>query len=124
MNFGLSFQKSKVNRLTQVNGQDFVFKRQKLNEFNEPISGGEEEIKVRGFYHEVSSYVTKTGNDSSTTRSKVQPMILCTVEEGSKIKKEDLLEFKGKKMKVVDLADVNELGICIDVSLEVIQDGQ
>lgn len=121
MNFGLEFQKNKVNRLVLINGQDFTFKREKKNEFGEPIKDDFEEVIVRAFFHETSSYVTRSGSDGSTTRSKPMPSLLCTFDEGSKIKKNDVMVFNGKEYIVVDAKNVNELGICFDVSLEEVQ---
>lgn len=123
MNLGISFQRNKVNRLILINGQTFTFRRQKLNEFNEPIKDDFEEIKVRGVFHEVSGYVTKNATEDSVTRSKPQPMVLCTVEESKKIKKNDVMAFKGKEYEVVDFSNHNEYDICVDVSLEVVQNG-
>lgn len=123
MNIGINFQRNKVNRLILVNGKTFLFRRQKLNEFNEPINDDFEEIEVRGIYHEVSGYVTKNANDNSVTRSKPQPMILCTVEEAAMLKKNDVLVFNGRKYIVVDFMNLNEYDICADVSLEVFENG-
>lgn len=124
MNLGLSFQRNKVNRLILVNGQNFVFKRQKLNDYGEPIKSEYEQIKIKGFYHESSSFVTSSGTDDSVMRTEPQPMILCTMEDGGKLKKNDMLDFNGKTYKLVDLTNVNQLNVCIDISLEVIQSGK
>ena len=123
MNIGINFQKNKVNRLILINGQTFIFRRHKLNEFNEPIKDEYEEIEVKGVYHEVSGYITKTTSDNTTIRSKKQPMILIRVEDEQFLKKNDILHFKGKHYIVVDFINVNEYGICTDVSLEVVENG-
>lgn len=123
MSLGLEFQRSKVNRLIQQKGIEFTFKRYKKNEFGEPTDELPEEITVRGFYHETSSYVSKASGEATVSRTKPIPMILCTVEDGAKLKKNDVLLFKGKRYDLVDLTNVNELDICIDISLEVVQDG-
>lgn len=124
MSFGLSFQQNKVNRLILVNGEEFEFERRKVNDFGEPIKDEPGElIKVKGLYHEVNSFVSKVGSEASTTRSKPQPMILCMNEEGAKVKRDDLLTYKGTKYKVVEIANPVKLDICLDISLEVVQDG-
>lgn len=123
MNLGIEFQKSKVNRLILVNGKEFTFKRQKKNEFGEPIKDDFDEITVNAFFHESSGFVSRVGSDGSTTRSKPMPSLLCTFEEGSKLKKNDTMQYKGKEYIVVEAKDVNELGICFDVSLEEVQNG-
>lgn len=123
VNSEINFQINKVNRLIRLYGQNFIFKRQKLNEYNEPIKDDEEQIEVFGVYHETNSIITQTSSEAAVLRSKVQPLIMCMNDEAEKIKKNDLLEIKGTKYKVVDKIDLNKMGICVDVSLEVIQDG-
>lgn len=123
MNLGLNFQRNKVNRLIQVNGQIFTFKRQNKNEFGEPIKDDFDEITVKAFFHESSGYVSRVGAESSTTRSKPMPSLLCTIDEGKKLNRNDILSFSGKEYIVSEIKDVNELGIFYDVSLEEVQNG-
>ena len=120
---GKSFQRNKVNRLISVSGEEFDFKRNKKNEFEEPIKSEFDIIKIKGFFHQVNSQVTQVGTDANVTRTKPQPAILCLLEDGEKIKKNDILEYKGKTYTVVESANQSELDICYDISLEVIQDG-
>lgn len=123
MSMGVKFQINKVNRLIQQKGIDFVFERSKLNEYKEPIKGEYDKIEVRGYYHEESSYVKRTTSDGSTVKSTPQPMILCSVESGKLLKQDDELAYNGKRYKVSGVQNVNQMDVCCDVSLELIQDG-
>ena len=82
-----------------------------------------DEITVKAFFHESSGYVSRVGAESSTTRSKPMPSLLCTIDEGNKLIRNDVLSFSGKEYIVSEIKDVNELGIFYDVSLEEVQNG-
>ena len=120
----LSFHRYKISRLISARGESFTFVRNKLNDYKEPIDGEYDSIVIKGFYHETNSYVSASGADSSVIRTKPQPQILCTNEEAEKVEKNDQLEYKGTKYKVVDKTDPLKFGICFDISLEVVQDGK
>ena len=117
------FQINKVNRLIRLYGQNYIFKRNKLNEYNEPIKDDYEQILIVGVYHETNSIIARTSSEAAVLRSKVQPMILCLKEEAEKLKINDIVEIKGTKYKLIDKINLNKMDICVDVSLEVIQDG-
>lgn len=123
MSFGRAFQINKVNRLISTNGEIFNFKRKKINEFNE-YTEEEQTIQIKGIFHQTNSYVSQTGMDAGLIRSKPQPLVMCLKEEAEKIMKDDILEYKGKQYKVIDKTNLVELDICVDISLDVIQDGR
>lgn len=124
MGIGKNFQLNKVSRFIKTRGEQFVFKRQKLNEFKEPIKDEYDEVTVFGVYHEVNSQVTETKSEASITRSKPQPCILCMPEEGNKLQQDDTMVYKGTTYKVVEPANLLKYDICSDVSLEVIENGK
>lgn len=118
-----AFQIRKVERLISDSGEQFTFYRKKKNKYGEFIDEDLEVITISGIFHQVNSYVTKGTQSFGSIRSKPQPMVLCKIEEANKIEKEDILEYAGKKYSVVDKTDLLEMNICVDISLEVIQDG-
>lgn len=120
----LSFHRYKISRLISVKGERFTFVRNKLNDYNEPIDDEYDSIVIMGLYHETNSYVSASGADGSVTRTKPQPQILCTTEDAVRVQRNDQLEYKGTKYKVVDKTDPLKLGICFDISLEVVQNGK
>lgn len=121
---GKTFHINKISRFIRTQGEKFVFKRQRKNIYNEPIKGEYDVIEVFGVYHETNSHVTTTTSDGSVVKSQPQPNILCMPDEGTKLKQDDVLEYKGTKYKVVDTSNLLKYDICIDVSLEVIEDGK
>lgn len=123
MGVGVNFQLNKVRRLVQSQGIVFTVKRYGLNEFGERDKKNFTEYSLNGLYHEVNSQVQFVTTEGTVAKTKPQPRILCTPEEGSKVQEEDLIEYKGTKYKVVEAANLLKYDVCIDVSLEVIDNG-
>lgn len=125
MSMELAFQLNKVSRFIKSYGNVFTFTRYGKNEFGELVKDGtnQEDIEVVGVYHEVNSYVSFVTSEGTVTKTVPQPMILCMPDEGAKLAADDELWYNGTHYKVVDPANIAKAGFCIDVSLEVIQDG-
>lgn len=123
MRVGKSFQVNKISRFIKTRGEQFTFERLKKNIYNEPIKDKKESVVVLGVYHEINSQVTETTTDGSVVRSKPQPRVLCMVEDGVKLKQDDVMEYKGTKYKVIEPVNPLKCDICADVSLEVIENG-
>lgn len=127
MGRGTSFQLNKVSRFIKLYGEEFAFKRFQLNKYKEPIMDDPEHppqvVRIVGAYHETNSQVSFSTSEGTVTRTEPQPRILCMPEEGSKIKTGDEVTYKGIRFKVVEPADLGMQGVCIDISLDVIQDG-
>lgn len=123
-----NFEAYKIKREIKRSGVEYEFKRRKLNDFNE-CSGEEISIgKVKGIYHE-STYANETAylmsKDSSQTRSKKTPMILCLYDDVAflDLHVNDLVSFNNKTFKVVSLSNIQEWNIVVDIFLEVVDDG-
>lgn len=124
MRLDKNFHLNKVSRFINTYGEEFEFKRNKLNDFNEVIDDEYEIIIVNGVYHEVNSQVTESNAESSVIRSKPQPRILCMPILSVKLKQGDITEYKGTKYKVVEPANPLKYDICVDISLEVVEVGK
>lgn len=127
MGRGTSFQLNKVSRFIKLYGEEFVFERFQLNKYREPIKDDPEHppqtVRIVGAYHEVNSQVSFATSEGTVTRTEPQPRILCMPNEGSKVKTGDEVTYKGIRYKAVDPSDLGMQGVCIDISLEVIQNG-
>lgn len=122
------FEAYKIKREIKRSGTDYEFKRQGLNKFNEPE--GEPILigKVKGIYHEISYAGGRTNlasEDSSQTRSKKTPMILCLYEDIAFLGLEigDLVSFNNKTFKVVSVSNIQEWNIVADIFMEVVDYG-
>ena len=116
------FQQHKIQRAIQTQGSDFTVQSPGLNEFNEPTSWGYFKT-IRGLYHEVTGYVTKTTDQGSSIKRKSSPMLLCLVEEIKGVQEGMRILIQEKPYTLVKIKDLSESGIVVDLSLEEIQDG-
>ena len=114
------FQLNKVRRIINTQGVEFTFTRPGRNAFNEP-NGTTESIKIKGVYHESTSYISKISSDSSTVRQKPSPMILTLWSAASTLQPTDMLNYNGKTYQVNGIKDICESQVIADISLEEVQ---
>ena len=117
------FEAYKLRRELKRSGKEYEFKRAKLNKFKEPTGESEFAVKLFGLYHELNSYVVASTGDTTRTRTKKTPMILCLYEDAATLKVDDFVEINSKKMKVTGIVNIQEWSVIADISLEVIDDG-
>lgn len=128
----LKFEKFKFEKMLRERGGKFSFKRKEASEFTgeekttyiKDADGNEVEFIIDGVYHEQNGYVIVTTGDTSQTRSKKQPMIMCLIDDSSKLlKKDDEVMMSGKMYKINAFTDISNFGIFFNISLEMIDDG-
>lgn len=117
------FEAYKVRRELKRIGKEYEFKRAKLNDFKEPTKDSVVAGKLTGLYHEQNSNVSITTGDTTQTRSKKVPMILCLYEDANFLKVDDSVKINSKTFKVTGIVNIQEWNIIADISLEVIDDG-
>lgn len=117
------FEAYKVRRELKRIGNEYEFKRAKLNDFKEPTMDSVVAGKLTGLYHEQNSSVSLTTGDTTQTRTKKVPMILCLYEDAMFLKIGDKVKINSKTFKVTGVANIQEWNIIADISLEVIDDG-
>lgn len=117
------FEAYKLRRELKRIGKEYEFKRAKLNDFKEPTKEEEFAGKLLGLYHEQSSNVSITTGDTTQTRTKKIPMILCLYEDATFLKIGDKIKINSKTFKVTGVVNIQEWNIIADISLEVIDDG-
>lgn len=117
------FEAYKVRRELKRIGKEYEFKRAKLNDFKEPTKDSVVAGKLTGLYHEQNSNVSITTGDTTQTRTKKVPMILCLYEDATFLKIGDFVKINSKTFKVTGVTNVQEWNIIADISLEVIDNG-
>lgn len=119
------FEAYKVKREIKRNGTEYTFIRNKANEFGEPASGTTTLGSIKGLYHEQNSNVAVTTGDTTQTRTKKIPMVLCLWDDVSPVvlKVGDVTMINGKVFKVTGVTNIQEWGIIADISLEIVDDG-
>lgn len=115
------FQLNKVRRLINTGGAWFTFSKKEKNDFGEPNDQEESTVRLRGIYHETTSYLKKTTDDAATVRAKSSPMILCLYEASSFLDTEFTLTYRGKLYRIGEIKDIAESGVVCDISLEEVQ---
>lgn len=115
----LEFEKHKLIRFIRSLGQSYTFIAPGTNQFGEP-TGQKEVVEVSGVYHETQGYVTSSATDGSNIKSKPDSLIMCLVEDATELTTGMVVTIRDKDYKVIDLRDVNNLGVACDISLEVI----
>lgn len=120
-----NFESYKIKREIKRSGINFEFKRYKKNNFGEPSDELEIVGNVKGIYHEQNGSIQISTNDTTQTRTKKIPMILCLYEDAASLNLQigDVLKFNNKAYKVTGIVNIQEWNIISDISLEVIDIG-
>ena len=116
-----NFQLNKIRRLINTEGTWFTFSKEGKNEFNEPNGVKTSTVRLKGIYHETTSYLKKSTDDAATVRAKSSPMILCLYEASSFLDLEFTLAYRGKLYRIGEIKDIAESGVACDISLEEVQ---
>ena len=116
----VSFQKAKLSRIILVEGEDYVFTRDQLDEYGEPTGDSLPVATIRGLWHESQGYVTLTKGDASTVISKPSPQIMVMAEDAKPIQQDDFRVVDEQRYLVTGKHDPTNLGIAVDISLEVV----
>lgn len=116
----IEFQRHKLHRAIEVQGIEYTFFREELDEFKEPTGASYELITVKGIWHESQGYVTTTKAESSVVRSKTSPQILVLYQEQFPLKQGDFVMVGDTRYTVTGYNDPTNLGIAFDISLEAV----
>lgn len=116
------FETYKLKRELKRSGIDYEFKRNGTNEFGEPLPAPVSIGTIRGLYHEENSNIQITTGDTTRTRTKKIPMILCLYEDTTSLglRVDDQVIINGKTFKVTGAVNIQEWNLIGDISLEVV----
>ena len=119
------FEAYKVKRELKKSGVEFEFIRQGKNEFNEFTDEKKSVGKLMGLYHEQNGHISITLGDTTQTRTKKTPMILCLYDDVSLLNLQvgDAVILNGKTFKLTGIVNIQEWNIICDISLEVVDSG-
>lgn len=119
----LQCEQQKVKREIERHGNFYTCFRTKTDKYGEPLEESEKVAEFKGLYHAEKSYSTRTVNDGTNTRTKGQPMLLCLFEDAEKINNGDYFIINGKKFIVSDKNNMFESNILVNLSLELVLNG-
>ncbi len=119
------FEAYKIKRELKRSGIDYEFIRTKKNDFGEPADELKVVGKLRGLYHEQNSTIQITTGDTTKTRTKKVPMILCLYEDTASLilQVDDIVKINAKTFKVTGVTNIQEWNLISDISLEVVDSG-
>ncbi|MBC5689780.1 hypothetical protein H8S37_12715 [Mediterraneibacter sp. NSJ-55] len=114
---GFVHQTYALSRLIESRGQQATIYREVENEFHEPV-GTQIIGDFRGLFHEANGYLGVSIVEAGKIYTAKQPMFLMAYT--ADIEKQDILEIAGRRFRVTGLDDLGNLGLFMDISLEVI----
>ena len=115
------FMKNKIARQIALNGQEFLFVRNEVDDYHQQFDEVREIATISGIFHEAASYIKETNSDSGRMVSKSQPMILTLCDDNShSLQKDDRVTIGTNIYYIVGKYDVKNLGVAYDISLEVL----
>lgn len=123
-----TFLRNKIKRQILWNGQDFVFKRYKQDEYHQMTDEVDQTFELRGVFHEGGGYGGMLNQElyereGSREVSKMKPMIICLYSDVSKqIQMDDRVQIGDEKYFVVEKNDVKNMNIAYEISLEMIEE--
>ena len=112
----------KLKREIQKSGSEYEFVRAKQkNSFGEPDTSEYIPVKTLiGIYHEEGSQISITTGETTQTRNKKSPALLCLYDDTTLINVGDVVLINGKKCSVTGITNIQEWNIIVDISLEVV----
>lgn len=119
------FEAYKIKRELKRSGIDYEFRRTGKDDFGEPTNSLINVGKLKGLYHEQNSTIQIITGDTTQTRTKKIPMILCLYEDTASLvlKIGDIVKINNKTFKVTGVINIQEWNLISDISLEVIDNG-
>lgn len=118
------FEEYKIRRELLRSGNDYTFYRNGINEFGEPVEKPVEIGTFKGLYHEQNSNIQISTGDTTQTRTKKIPMILCLFDDisGLDLKTGDFVIINSRTFKLTGIVNISEWNIVTDISLELVDD--
>ena len=118
------FEAYKIRRELARSGKEYTFYRNGINEFGEPIEEPVEVGTFKGIYHEQNSNIQITTGETTQTRTKKIPMILCLFDDisGLNLRTGDFVIINSRTFNLTGIVNISEWNIVTDISLELVDD--
>lgn len=116
------FEVYKIKREIKRSGTHYMFTRAVANEYGEPSKDWENVGVLNGLYHEQNEHVSISMGDTTQTRTKKIPSILCLYDDAAflNLSVGDKTSINGKIMNVTGVVNIQEWNMIADISLEVV----
>lgn len=113
------FERNKVAQLIRTHGERYLFRRDELNKFKEPV----DDIviaEIMGIFHQTMEHILVTGSDASSIQDKTSPFILALYDDAKDIKQGDKVTINGQPYLVNGATNVGQWNIALDISVEAV----
>lgn len=118
------FELHKIRLEIQRHGGKYSIYRGVVDEYGESTSSFEHIKDVSGLYHIEKDYIKQDVNNATTTRQKGQPKLMIEYAECDEIKIGDYAMIDDKKFIITDKNNIQFYDIVVNMSLEVVLDGE
>lgn len=119
----LKMELHKVEREIKTHGMEYEFKRKVLDKYKEDTGESKTIKNVIGLFHTTKGYISVNTTDDSKIQTKGQPKMMIVFDDSKEIKKGDFVLINNKTYVVLEKNNVQEMNIVIDISLELVLDG-
>lgn len=121
MTVNIAFERAKLERELKRSGIQVEFYRPGVNDYGEPIEG-DSIGEIRCLYHEQNGYVQIVTGDTTQTRSKKTPMLLCLYDDCQELglKFGDYCLVENVKYELTEVVNIQNWNIIADISLEIV----
>lgn len=113
------FELNKISRLIRVQGIEYTFSRDKLDDYKEP-TGAVSATTIKGVFHQYTQHISIVGAGAASIQQKNTPFIIALYSDAKDIKQGDYTVINGVKYLVNGLVDIGNWNIAIDISLEAV----
>lgn len=117
-----AYELYRIKREIVVHGKQYEVYRNVTDQYGE-ITDREFVADINGIFHTEKGYITEQVSDGTNKRTKGNPKILTTFEDGKNIINGDYIKIGGLLYKVTDCNNIQNFDIAIDISLEVVLNG-
>lgn len=124
MTVNLKFEQYKLERELKRSGVSIEFLRSDKNKFGEPEGDGKSLGSITCLYHEENGYIQRMTGDTTQTRTKKIPRLLCLFKSCKEldVKLGDYCFIDSRKHIVTGVTDIQNWNIIGDISLEIVDD--
>ena len=113
------FELNKLARLVRVQGVEYTFQRNILNDFKEP-TGTASSTVIKGVFHQTTTHLTVIEGDAASVQTKPNPFILALYTDAKDVRQNDWVMINGRKYVVTGVNDICNWNIAIDICLEIV----
>lgn len=120
----LVFELYKVKREIEIHGCEYDLYESIKDRYEESTGDIRVINTFRGLFHISKGYSNSRVSDGTETHVKGMPMILCRYDDAKSMKRDMRVIVNNKTYVITDINNIQEYNIVVDISLELVVDGE